>query len=203
MKMLILILAICAQVLLSSSFASAVDFQKLDTAVGYSIENKKNADNFLIKPRFPENIETREIMLYLVKAAGEECLTRGFKFFDFTNPQDGVAEGFCFSENIRKAFAIKFEDAPLKELPPRFIVEDLMGKTLSKLQVKDQVLAVDGKKISSVSELKSLAFATGKTKKAEFKLEIKRDGKDLKITEPLAELKNGAFGPDDLADSKK
>lgn len=177
--------------------SNQVPFQKNDGGVGYSVETKGSA-NFFIKTNLPSDFEQNSIKRYVARAVGEECLQQGFKYFDYTAPMNGISEGFCFKENKRKALAVTFEEEGLTELPPKFVIKSLNQKTNSKLLIGDKITKVEGREVTSVSELKSLAFQFGQKDMANTSVEVIRNGKDLIFSEPLADLSFSAFGPDSL-----
>lgn len=189
LMILLLILTGCA--------STQIPFQKNTNGVGYSIESKGSA-NFLVKTQLPSELDQKSIVMYVARSVGEECLARGFQYFDFTTPVNGSAEGFCFKENKRKAFAVTFTRQGLDSRPVEFVIEDLNHKTNSKLQVGDKVVKIDGRVISSVSDVKSLAFDFGQKNVNAVKMELIRKGKSLTIIEPLADMTGGAYGPEYL-----
>jgi hypothetical protein len=175
-----------------------VPFQKSNNSVGYSVE-EKNTDNFIIKSQLPADSDPKWIYKYIGRAVGEECLQKGFDFFDYTEPQNGVSEGFCFKENKRKALAVTFVPAGLDSTPTEFVGENLNQKSNTSLQVGDKFVKVEGKKIESVSELKSLAFSNRNKKGLNVKIELVRADKNLTINEPLADMTGGCYDQESLA----
>jgi S1-C subfamily serine protease len=109
-----------------------------------------------------------------------------------------MSEGFCFKENKRKALAITFEKEGLTASPSIFVVENLNQKSKTNLLIGDKVIKAEGRNVTSVSDLKILAFHYGQIGTVKINLEIIRQGKSLTLSEPLAELSNGAHGPDSL-----
>ena len=71
-------------------------------------------------------------------------------------------------------------------------------KSKTFLLVGDRVVKAEGKNVTSVSDLKSLAFHEGQKNTVTMTLEIIRQGKVLTVSEPLADLTGGTFGPEDL-----
>lgn len=187
---------------LSGCASKQIPFQKADTGFGYSVETK-GVGNFLVKTNLPSELEQKSVEQYTARAVGEECLQQGFQYFDFTSPTKGVAEGFCFKENKRKALAVTFEAAGLIAIPPSFAVENLNQKSKTNLLVGDKLVKADDRVITSVSELKSLAFQHEQKGIASMNLEVLRQGKILKFTEPLADMVNGAHDFETLESLRK
>lgn len=181
---------------------SSVPFQKLTNGVGYTIISK-GPKNFVVKVELPKELETKSPERYYARTVGEECLQRGFEYFDFTNPINGISEGFCFKENKRSAFAISFDKNGLNSTPNEFIVESLNQKSITFLQPKDKIIKTNGKNILSIDELKLIAFELGQKNINSVNIELIRQGSVLTISEPMAELTNGCYGPEDLIALRK
>lgn len=182
---------------LTGCASNQVPFQKSDTGIGYSVE-EKGSGNFLIKAALPIDFEQKSVERYVARAVGEECLRQGFQYFDYTSPMNGISEGFCFKENKRKALAVTFEKEGLAAAPPSFVVENLNQKSKTNLLVGDKIIKAEGRDVTSVSDLKRLAFHYGQKGTLSINLEIIRQGKALTFSEPLADLSNGSHGPDSL-----
>ncbi len=189
--------------LLAGCASNEVPFQKLSAGIGYSLEEKGQPDNFIVKMELPKNIDSKILNSYAARAIGEECLVRGFAFFDFTDVVTSSSEGFCFKENKRKSLAISFEQKAMAMNPPEFLIANLNQKSQTNLQVGDKILRVDGKDMVSVSNLKSLIFFYGKQQNDKVQLDVQRDGKNFSVKEPIADLTGGAFGPEDLKDLRQ
>ena len=182
--------------------SNLVSFQKADQGFGYSIENKSTG-NFLIKLNLPPQMESKGVTFYTARAVGEECLQQGFEYFDYTAPSNGLSEGFCFKENKRKSLAMTFNMDAFKAVPPKLIIENLNQKSKTYLLVGDQITKAEGRAVQSVSDLKTLSYHYGQKGIMNVELELIRQGKVLKITEPLADLSNGTSGPNELMNLRK
>ena len=86
---------------------------------------------------------------YGLRAAGEECLHRGFQYFDGVEIRPNSFEGFCFNSATRKSLAFSFLTAELKESHSHFIVENLNNKTNSQILKADEITSIDGMNIDS------------------------------------------------------
>ena len=203
MKHLIFILLPFSLFLASGCVSSEISFQKSSNGIGYTIENSKQPDYFIVKLQLPLKSEDTSSKRYAARAVGEECLARGFIFFDLTDPKDSSAEGFCFKENKRKALGISFDKKHLENSPPSFVVENLNSKSRTNLLVGDKVNKISGKEIGSVSRIKSLIFSSYHLQVSEVDIDLERNGKSLTVKEPIADLLGGAFGKEDLEALRK
>lgn len=179
--------------------ASAPTFKKTSYGVnGYSVQDLTTKDHFQIIVNLPEGTDGKYFRNYGYRAVGEECLVRGFKFFDVGELDTTVFEGFCFQDASRKALAVSFQNNGLIQSPSRFVVDHLNNKTFTKLRPNDELLLIDNKPPISMINLKSLVFIAASNNKNELLLKIKRQGREIKVMEPIADLKNGALDQKDL-----
>lgn len=178
--------------------SNEIPFQKSSNGVGYTIEHSKRPDYFIVRLQLPLKSEEASFKRYAARAVGEECLARGFTFFDLTDPKDNSVEGFCFKENKRKALGISFDKKYLENSPPSFVVENLNSKSRTNLLVGDKVNKIAGQEVGSVSRIKSLIFLSNNQQVSEVDITLERNGKNLSVKEPIADLLGGAFGKDDL-----
>jgi len=195
-------IVIAACLLLAGCASTQIPFQKGSDSPGYTVQEKSPA-NLAIQTKLPADLEQKSIHRYVARAVGEECLERGFSYFDLTEPKNGAVEGFCFKENKRKAVGITFQAEPRKQNPELLIVEHLNNKTQTFLQPGDQILKAGNQNLNSVGDLKILAFQSGAQNKSEVQLELVRAGKKLQIKEPLVDMTEGAYGPQDLSALRK
>ncbi len=184
-------------IVLMGCASQEVPFQKLNNGIGYTVE-QKSKNNLIIKANIPPSILTRTKTRYFARAVGEECLKLGFAYFDYTEPVDSASEGFCFPNNKRIAFAIKFKMDKLDSVPPEFIVEYLNQKAKTFLQINDKIIKINDIEPHSIAELKKYAFSLGEKNIQSVKIELLRNGKTLHIEEPMAVLSSGSYGPEDL-----
>lgn len=140
-------------ILLAACATKEIPFQKEAGGVGYSVENK-SADNFLVRTRLPAAVSAESALKYVGRAVAEECLQRGFSFFDMTAPSENLSEGFCFKENRRRALAISFKPEPLTSSPSTFVIDNLNGKSATKLKPNDQLVKINGENVESLPNLK-------------------------------------------------
>lgn len=172
-------------------------FQKsLDGSNGFTVQDLSTKDHFRVTVQVPPESSGKFIKDYGFRAVGEECLARGFHYFDVGEISLFSFEGFCFADAVRKSLAITFQPAGLLESPPRFIVGNLNNKTNSKLQVNDEIVFIDQERPNSMSQLKSIVFAA--SNKKQLSMKIKRQNNEIAILEPIVELRDAAYGKNDL-----
>lgn len=182
-----------------SACASAPTFKKTSYGVdGYSVQDLATKEHFQIIVKLPVGTDSKYFRNYGYRAVGEECLARGFEFFDVGELDTTVFEGFCFQDANRKALAISFQNNGLIQSPSRFVVDHLNNKTVTKLRPNDELLLIDDKPPVSMINLKSLVFVAAINNKNVLPLKIKRQGREIKVMEPIADLKNGVLEKKDL-----
>jgi hypothetical protein len=183
-----------------SACATSPIFQKsTNGSDGYSVQDLGRNDHFRITVKIPqENTTEKFIRNYGFRAVGEECLSRGFQFFDVAELDKTSIDGFCFKDSTRKSLAITFRADNLKESPSRFVVEDLNSKTNTQVKVNDEILLMDGKSLTSMAQIKSLVFSAVVNNKNALPLKLKRQNQEMTVNEPIADFKNGALGASDL-----
>ncbi len=150
----------------------------------------------------PSDTSKNTLKIYGWRAIGEECLSRGFEFFDISDESPIQFVGFCYSTNERKALAITFRKNELQQTPRKFIVEDLNNKSATNVRIKDELLAIGDQKLISMGQLKSVVF--GVTQKSNsIPVSLLRNGKLLEVNEPIALLKSGVLGKSDLENLRR
>jgi len=177
--------------------ASATKFQKTDAGPGYSVKELDAKDHLEVSVRLGDGAAAERVRDYGWRAVGEECHSRGFGYFSAVDVTPSTFEGFCYTSSTVKSMAITFQSAGLEAEPKKFVVEGLNGKTGTKLMVGDELLKMNGQKLTSMAQIKSLVFVSSKTKNS-LPVEVVRGGKTMKLEEPLAQTANGAFGQDML-----
>lgn len=188
--------------ILFSSCTSIPIFQKTtDNNEGYKVQDLDSKNNFRVTIQLPSIPSSDKLVRYYgFRAVGEECLARGFHFFDVGELTTHIFEGFCFTSSTRKSLAATFDKKELQKNPIHFIVESLNKKSRSQLKINDEILMVNEKPLVSVGQLKSLIFAEAENKKTSVDLKIRRKNSELNITELLADFKNSTYGQGDLED---
>ncbi|MEK6628649.1 MAG: hypothetical protein AABY53_08480 [Bdellovibrionota bacterium] len=192
------ILAIIGAVIISPTRPS---FKKnTDGTIGYVIQDLSSKDNFRVIVQLPAETPEKYTHDYGSRAAGEECVERGFQFFDVGKLAPSAFEGFCFTDSTRKSLTITFQMNGLASSPQRFIIEGLNSKKNTQLQVNDEVLSIANEIPTSIAHVKSLVFIASSNKRTSLPVKVMRQGKEVTVTEPIVDLKNGAFGESYLED---
>lgn len=182
--------------------SSAPVFQKKTTGMGYVVKDLSQKGHFEVTLDLPTDIPEDFIFIYGMRAIGEECLLRGYDFFDTAEITEFKREAFCYSENVRTALGVTFKGPGLKKQPAEFVVENLNGKNPTKLAVKDQLISLNGTVLTSMAQLKGIVFQQP-SRKISLSVEFSRDGKKMTAEEPLVNLRDSMFGKKDLDDFRK
>ncbi len=174
-------------------------FQKsVNGSEGYTVQNLKLKNHILISFNVPRDTRADYLSKYAMRAVGEECFARGYRYFDFGEIENRTIQGFCYAGDVRSALAITFNTAALKKTPRKFIVEDLNSKSITQLKINDELLQIEGRNVTSVNQVKVAALEASENKKNTLRLKIKREGRELKVVEPIADFKGGQMGKEDL-----
>lgn len=182
---------------------SALKFQKNTGGIGYTIEDLDVKNSFKILVSLPSSqVTDKYLQKYAFRAAGEECLARGFAYFDFSY-RDGDFYGFCYPTKTSKSLAITFVDSGLDKNPKSFIIESLNSKTSTNLKIGDEVLAFDDKPITGMWQVKYFVFEAADKKRNSMQLKIKRNQKELTVVEPLAEFSGYVYTDENLQALRK
>jgi hypothetical protein len=198
----------CSSLLLLGSLffitncSTSPKFEKSNGSSGYTVKELTSKNHFEITLLLPSDTSKNTLKVYGWRAIGEECLNRGFEFFDISDEEPNKYVGFCYPTNERKALAITFKANGLQESPRKFVVEDLNSKSVTNIKIDDEVLAVAGQKLVSMGQLKSVVFASTQ-KSNSMSVSLLRNGKPLEINEPVALLKSGILGKADLENLRR
>lgn len=189
--------------LVAVSCASTPPFQKRTDGFGYSVEQATTPTHFKITTNLPEDIAERERAFYVTRAIGEECSSKGYKYFDEGQESKQISYGFCYDKPGRKSLAVTFAKDGLNQTPQTFVIENLNQKSSTNLKVGDQILSIEGKPASSMASIKNTVYEAAQTSKKSLALETRREGKTLKIDEPLADMTGGVFDQEFLERARK
>lgn len=175
-------------------------FQKLEShEFGYRVENSVTPTEFKVTTVLPEKVDPKFAVFYASRAVAEECLNRGFSYFDIGVEGPHEVDGYCYASADHKGLGVEFGANGLELTPKRFVVSDLNGKTKTSLQKKDQILEIDGQPTTSIAQVKAIVAKAVDAGRAELDLKIKRgDDQELKIKEPIALFKNSSMGSQHL-----
>lgn len=193
MKFLIFILS----VFVLAGCSSAPKFEMANNSSGYTVKEVSGKNHLEIDLILPSNTAEKELAYYGQRAVGEECLKSGYGYFDTGETTPFKIKGFCFSKDEYGSLGIVFEKKGLNEEPKKFVIESIFNKSSTLVKVGDEVLKVDGKNLTSISQIKELIFIASQ-KQNTLPLELIREGKKITINEPIATT-TGALGrPEDL-----
>lgn len=186
--------------LLLSACGSAPKFQKTGDETGYKIEELELKNSFRVI--VPEYSISQYKVKYAFRAAGEECLARGFEYFDFSD-RGLDFYGFCYPTGISKSLAITFISSELDKNPPQFIVESLNNKPLTNLKAGDEILAINEQPSQAMWKIKYSVFLANNERKQDIKLRIRRGSDELTVAEPLVNFSGYLYGKENLEALRK
>ena len=199
--------------LLSMAFLGCAGFPPFKEVktdeVGYKITPVKNDNIFFVKAILPDNSTGNYGSDYVFRAVGESCKKRGYDFFSGTPAKESKYNGdlitiektgYCYKENKGKGFGIQFENIDSNSYNAGAKVYEMNNKVNSKLKIGDLILEIEGKKITSVADVKSM---TNNTDKNSLKLTIIRDKTRIEVEEALIVMQGSFATPDDLVRVRK
>lgn len=171
---------------------------------GYRIEDSPHKWVFKVQTVLPANVDDKYAVFYGYRAVGEECLVRGFPFFDVGVNSPNELDGYCYPSKDHDALGIEFTELGLVSRPQHFIVSSLNDKTKTQLQKKDEINEIDGLPVISLAQIKAAVAKTVLAGKTMLQIKINRGDKSLTLKEPIAVFKNSSMGSDvlDLARSR-
>lgn len=185
-----------AALLISGCATTKPKFQK--GTPGYRVVDAISETAFVVSMELGPHVDDKFVEIYGLRAIGEECLARGFQYFDFAVREPQSIEGFCYQTADHPGLGIEFAAKGLAARPERFIVENLNGKTKTLLQKGDEIVEIEGKAPATVSTFKSKVYRATMTNQKTIDLKIKRGDQTLVLKEPIALFKNSSLGPTQL-----
>jgi hypothetical protein len=145
---------IFALLLLLSSCTHRPEFIRGDT--GYTAKDTPVAGILLIQLHIPGGTTPEIANDYLARAAGEECATRHFFYFDFAADRKGDGRAFCYSQPRAPHLGFLLDPKAL----PALRVEDMPRG--SPVHPGDIILRVGGRDMHDPAELKETAYIAAK-----------------------------------------
>lgn len=120
------------------------------------------------------------ILNYKLVISAKVCEGEKAQFFDSGDINEHEFYLFCYPTNARRSIKITFVAGagPLT-------VESLNSKMDSKMQIGDVLRSVDGKAVTSFADLK-MVLANLTEKRTSVAIDVLRNSKNIKITEPVA-----------------
>jgi hypothetical protein len=191
-----LLLASLISILVSGCATTKPKFQK--GIPGYRIADAISDTGFVVTMELGPHVDEKYSEVYGIRAIGEECLARGFNYFDFAIREPQSVEGFCYKTADHPGLGIEFAAKGLSVRPEQFVIADLNGKTKTLLQKGDEILEIDGKPPKNVATFKSKVFRASMTNQKTVDLKVKRGDQVLQIKEPIALFKNSSMGSTQL-----
>lgn len=175
-------------------------FQRATTPsdTGYAVVLQLGPNSFIMRTTLEGKVDTKYAIAYGHRAVGEECAKQNFPYFDVAVITPYELQGYCFKTPDHKALAVEFSARGLTSRPQRFFVDDLHGKTKTRLEKGDELLEIDNVPPLSIAMIKSLVYRAADEGHTSVNLRIHRHDQDLDIREPIALFKNSALGATQL-----
>jgi hypothetical protein len=161
---------------------------------GYQVADVSPPDAFVVTVDLMKKVDDKYAETYGLRAVAEECLSRGYDYFDFAAREPRVIEGYCYKTPDHPGLGVEFALKGLAETPQRFLVGDLNGKTKTGLEKGDELLEIDGQPPVIIANIKSHVFRDSVAKQKTIPLKVKRGDQTLEIKEPIALFKNSSMG---------
>ena len=181
--------------MLFSSCALMPKFQE-GSKDGYTVENGATDSLFNVNLHL-DGVQVNDFKaVYAMRAVGETCAKRGYQHFSYGKISADQVRGYCYKTPTIRALGVTFvQNVATGE---KIVVESLNGKAPSSLKVNDEILAVNGKKISAIYQIKDQVVEATRNGKSTLSMKIVSASKELNIEEPFTSMSDGVFGPQDL-----
>lgn len=180
--------------------SSSPVFQKrTELGDGYSIQDLSKNSHFEVILNISNDLPEKYIYQYGLRAVGEECLSRGFNYFDIGQYSQLKYVAYCYEDNLKNSLGISFQSVKTENQQVDLIVEGLNGKKNTLIEIGDKILSVEGEILTSIPQLKNLIFKLP-NKKLKVQVDLSRNGKKMTIDEPLVNLRDSTLGKKDLED---
>ncbi len=197
--------------LVLSACAQMPKFQKKsgNEIYGYKVTDIVKNDSFEIVSTLPPKIQEDDTKAYVVRAVGETCKERGYSFFDFTLRESTEessekmivkTDGFCFQDAKKLGLGISLKTAGKNNFNAFVTVDHLNTKKSSLLRPDDLVIKMSQQPITAIYQIKRIVNHQLKNspKLSTIEISVIREGKPLTVSEPIVQMLDFTFGPEDL-----
>ena len=192
-------------VLLLSACSSAPYFRKAADPKdhGYTVKDSPEKEVFDVAVRLPSGTNLDDRYDYLVRAVGEECLARGFLFFDVGPIDTDEARGFCYPKNRKPSLGIHFDLMAFAAKEAVIRVLEVESGVATSLRPRDVIRKVGSKEIETLADYKSEIRRLGAEGNKTVTVSVERSGIALNLQAPLAEFREKIYSPDKLEALRK
>lgn len=179
---------------------SSAPFQKTDQqSPGYKIENSDRPEIFDVVAKLPGSASPEFRLSYLSRAAGEECLARGMKFFDPGPLGENSARVVCYHRPSKRSIGVVLD---LKN-PKAVVVEDTITNSYSPFKPRDVVKKIGGVDVDSIGALKEQIFRLADSGRKDVTVAVERSGIALSLEAPFSEQREAVLTPEALEALRK
>jgi hypothetical protein len=135
---------------------------------GYTAKDTPVAGIILIQLHIPGGMTPEIANEYLARAAGEECATRHFLYFDYAADRKGDGRAFCYSQPRAPHLGFQLDPKAL----PALRVEDMPRG--SPVHPGDIILRLGGRDVHDAAELKETAYIAAKNGAKRISVSVER-----------------------------
>lgn len=185
---------------LLSACASPPAFRKAsENEFGYAIKASDRLEIFDVRAAMPETAAPEFRLDYLTRAAGEECLARGFMFWDIGSLGTNALRAFCFKRPSKKSLGVLMNT----KNPKALVVEDTVPNSYSPFRANDVVRKIGGVEVENIGGFKEQIFRLSESDRREVTVNIERSGIALSLQAPFSEQREAIFTPEMLETLRK
>jgi|GEM_PF-5244966 len=161
---------------------------------GYAIKPSDRADIFDVHAALPEAVSAEFRLQYLTRAAGEECLARGFLFWDIGATGANSLRAFCSKQPGKKSLGVILN----AKLPKAIVIEDTIVNSYAPFRPYDVVKKIGGVEVENAGSFKEQIFRLGDSERKTVTVAIERSGIALAVEAPFSEQRGTMLTPEVL-----
>jgi hypothetical protein len=156
--------------------AARPPFHKMDNGTGYIVKPGPFKEMVEVHIELPSNVDERFRDDYLLRAAGEECLERGFPYYDFGYKSSTTVSVICYPTVKKPSLSVGIDPKIALSKHPKLQVEEPENGMPGPFKPFDVIRKVGGAEISTIGELKEKIFLASRENAKTVTLQIERSG---------------------------
>jgi len=185
-------------VILSLLLAACSSLPRFEKS-GYSIQSSERTEIFDVRISLPAGISTEQRIEYMTRAAGEECLARGFLFWDIGTLTVNSLRAFCYKQANKKSIGVSMDPKNIKELT----VEDTLNNAHAPFKPRDVVRKIGGVEVYNAGSFKEQIFRLAESGGKTVTVKVERSGIALTLEAPFSEHREAVLTPELLEALRK
>jgi hypothetical protein len=178
---------------------SSPAFRKSESEPGYTVHDSTRREIFNVRAKLPAGTKQEQRLAYLTRAAGEECLARGFLFWDIGPLSASSLRAFCYKGRNRKSLGVILNNGNIKQLT----VQDTVVNSRSPFQANDVVRKIGGVDVDTAGDFKEQIFLLAENGAKDVTVKVERSGIALSLSAPFSEQRETVLTPEILEDLRK